>query len=158
MKTVFLFFLISLSLHISSAHTFELEEFSGEKIRLDDKIGQGRWSLVMFWAHHCGVCKVEMPIFSEFHTRRDDVDVIGISIDGPEDKHLAVDFLESYQPSFSSYLSSLTIVAANYQAITEEEFRGTPTFLLFTPHGELIGNNPGKMSIDALEKFIDRNS
>ena len=158
MKKVIVVILFFLGFQVSLVGAFELEEFSGEKVKLDDMIGQGRWSLVMFWAHHCGVCKKEMPVFSEFHNERDDVDVIGISIDGQQDKHLAQAFLETYQPSFVSYLSNLTIVAANYQAITEEAFRGTPTFLLFTPDGTLLGNNPGQLSIDALEKFIDRNS
>lgn len=137
---------------------FEIEDFQGKKINLDDKLGQGSWTLVMFWAHHCGVCKTEFPIFSDFHNKRDDVDVIGVSIDGEEGKHLAQAFIDTYQPSFPSYLASLTIAAANYQVITEENFRGTPTFLLFKPDGTLLGNNPGKLSVEALERFIDSNS
>ena len=50
------------------------------------------------------------------------------------------------------------MVSLNYEVITEESFRGTPTFLLFTPEGELIGNMPGKLSINALESFIERKS
>jgi len=66
--------------------------------------------------------------------------------------------LNDAKPSFPSYLSNLLLVSSNYQIITQEEFRGTPTFLLFTPDGTLLGNNPGKLSIESLEGFIDRNS
>lgn len=118
----------------------------------------GQWSLVMFWAHDCGVCRVELPLFSDFHEKRQDVDVIGISIDGETNKHLAQGFLDTIQPSFTSYISDLALVAMNYQTLTEEGFRGTPTFLLFTPTGELLGNNPGKLSVDALERFINNNT
>ena len=112
----------------------------------------------MLWAHNCHVCIEETPVISDFNDRRDDVDVIGVSIDGIKNKQLAEQFLERSKPSFPSYISELAVVSFNYQLLTEEEFRGTPTFLLFTPDGTLLGNNPGKLSLEALEGFIDRNS
>ena len=158
MKNKIILLVVTIFILMPSAYAFELEDFNGTPINLDDKIGQDKWTLVMFWAHHCGVCKAEFPTISNFHSAREDVDVVGISIDGDENKHLAENFLEYTNPSFPSYITNLTLVAFNYQELTEEEFRGTPTFLLFTPQGELIGNNPGKMSIESLEKFIDSNS
>ena len=158
MKKILLILSLSLFIYAPFSSAFEVEDFNGSKVLLDEKMGLGKWTLVMFWAHDCGVCRAEFPLFSDLHIRRDDIDVLGISIDGAENKHLAQSFLESSKPSFSSYLSTLTMVGLNYQAITEEAFRGTPTFLLFTPKGELIGNMPGKLSISALEGFIERNS
>ena len=152
------FLIVTLLFQISFANAFELQGFDGSKIDLEDKLGNNKWTLVMFWAHNCSMCRQETPIISEFFNKRDDVDVIGISIDGEENKALAEEFLASTKPSFPSYLSSLLVVSSNYQILTEEDFRGTPTFLLFTPDGELLGNNPGQLSIDSLEKFIDRNS
>ena len=156
MKKVFL--IVSLLFQTSLLYAFELEDFNGAKTSLEEQIGQKKWSLFMFWAHDCGVCRAEFPLFSEFHNNRKDVDVIGISIDGESKKHLAEAFLERAKPSFPSYIASLTLVAANYEILTEENFRGTPTFLMFTPEGELLGNNPGKLSISALEAFIERNT
>ena len=143
---------------VSSVFAFEIESFSGSQTSLDDQIGKDKWTLVVFWAHDCGICRAEFPLISDFHQSRDDVDVIGISIDGEGKKELAQAFLESTQPSFLNFITSLTLVATNYEVLTQEGFRGTPTFLLFTPDGELIGNNPGKLSISALEGFIASNS
>ena len=42
--------------------------------------------------------------------------------------------------------------------MTEENLRGTPTYLLFNPEGELLGNNPGRLSVEAIESFIARKS
>ena len=95
MKKLFILVTVSIMVHASFANAFELEAFNGEKVSLDDKIGQGKWTLVMFWAHHCGVCKVEFPIYSNFHANRDDVDVIGISIDGQDGKDLAQAFIDT---------------------------------------------------------------
>lgn len=150
--------LIFYGLFASSVVAFELHDFEGSPSKLNDHIGNGKWSLVMFWAHDCGVCRAEFPTISDFHQNTENVDVIGISIDGDENKDLAQSFLKSAQPSFKSYITNLSMVAVNYSVLTEEDFRGTPTFLLFSPDGELIGNNPGKLSISALEGFIDKNS
>ncbi len=143
---------------VSSVFAFELERFNGSQTNLDDQMGKDKWTLVMFWAHDCGICRTEFPLISDFHDSRDDVDVIGISIDGDGKKSLAQDFLESTKPSFPTFITSLTLASGNYNILTQEQFRGTPTFLLFSPDGELIGNNPGKLSISALEKFIASNS
>ena len=156
-KIVALFAFCSL-LATSSLGAFELEDFNGSPSSLDEHIGNEKWTLVMFWAHDCGICRAEFPAISEFHERREDVDVIGISIDGDANKQLAEGFLASTQPSFASFITSLTLAAANYRVLTQEDFRGTPTFLLFTPDGELIGNNPGRLGISALEGFIASNS
>jgi len=158
MKKVFALITMSFALMSFSVAAFELEDFDGATVKLEDHIGKNKWTLVMFWAHNCSVCRVEFPIISEFHTNRADVDVIGISVDLENAKALAQQFLTTTQPSFPTYITSQLAAATNYQLLTQEEFRGTPTFLLFTPDGELIGNNPGKLSVAALEKFITKNS
>jgi len=158
MKKILITLAAGLLFQASTLFAFELDGFDGSTIKLEDKIGKDKWTLVMFWAHDCHVCKEEFPLLSDFHKSRDDVDVIGISIDGQSRKSLAQAFLDKTQPSFPTYLSDISLVAVNYQVLTEEGFRGTPTFLLFKPDGTLIGNNPGKLPITALENFIDSNS
>ena len=158
MKKLLITLVSSVLLQASPVFAFDLDSFDGSTVKLEDKIGQDKWTLVMFWAHDCHVCKEEFPLLSDFHKRRDDVEVIGISIDGQSKKDLAQAFLDKTKPSFSTYISDISLVAVNYQVLTEEGFRGTPTFLLFKPDGTLIGNNPGKLPISALENFIDSNS
>ena len=158
MKLILILIMATLSFHSTITQAFELEDFNGKPVKLDNMIGNEKWTLIMFWAHNCGVCKAEFPALSEFNVKRKDIDVIGISIDGEENKHLASAFMRSSNPSFESYITSLSLVSFNYEALTQENFRGTPTFLLFTPEGELLGNNPGKLSLESLENFIAKNS
>ena len=153
-----IFILLFCGLFSSSTLAFEFNNFNGSSSKLENHLGKGKWTLLMLWAHDCGVCRAEFPSISDFHQTRKDVEVIGLSIDGEDKKDLAQSFLDSTKSSFTNYITSLSVVAANYNVLTQENFRGTPTFLLFSPDGELIGNNPGKLSIEALESFIDKNS
>ena len=64
--------------------------------------------------------------------------------------------MENHKTSFPSLVGNIAIVASYYQYLTEESLRGTPTYLLFNPEGELVGNNPGPLSVEAIEKFMAR--
>lgn len=135
---------------------FEAQNLNGEVVNLGDQIGQGKWSLVMFWQLECSVCRQQEPVISEFHDKYADknVEVIAISIDGMERVDEVKAFMAEKGFSYPTYVGDLGMMAFNYQAITEVPFRGTPTFLLFNPEGELKGDNPGPVRLEALEKFI----
>ena len=107
--------LIALSLILLSPgiKAFELVGFDDTQTTLDDLTGQGNWTLVMFWAHECGICRAEFPTISQFHTARPDVDVVGISIDGDANKTRAEDYLSATKPAFSNYYTSLLMAATN---------------------------------------------
>lgn len=137
---------------------FNLTDFKGKKVDFDQMVQQDKWSLVVFWAHDCGVCRAEIPDLSKFHNARKDknLQVIGISIDGQENIKAAKAFLKQTQPTFPSYLGEIELVAFNYELNTKEAFRGTPTFLLFAPGGELMANQAGKLRLEAIDRFIAR--
>ncbi len=135
---------------------FEAQTLKGDTVNLADQIGQGKWTLVMFWQVECSVCRQQEPIISEFHEKYSEknAEVIGISIDGMERIDDVKDFLGSRDLSYPNFVGDLGMMAFNYQAITEVPFRGTPTYLLFSPEGELLGDNPGPVRMEALENFI----
>jgi len=68
------------------------------------------------------------------------------------------EYLAEHQPTFPNYVGDYQMVAMNYQSLTEENLRGTPTYLLFNPQGELKGNNPGPVTPSAIERFIANNT
>jgi len=154
------FLLTGLALQAMHVAAFDIENFEGEKVNFDALLNQNKWSLIMFWSHDCGVCRVEIPELSRFHIQQknNDIQVIGISIDGLELREAAKIFLKETKPSFESYLGDIRTIAPNYELGTQEAFRGTPTFLLFSPKGELMANNAGKVSIKSLKAFIARNT
>ncbi|MEE9494449.1 MAG: TlpA disulfide reductase family protein [Gammaproteobacteria bacterium] len=139
---------------------FGLQTLAGESHSLDTIIGDGKWTLIMFWATDCNICRQQEPLISAFHEKHRDSDakVVGIAIDGFEKQARVKQHLQDNPLSYPNYIGSLPMIGFNYQALTEESFRGTPTYLLFTPEGELVGANPGPMKMQALESFIDKRS
>ena len=133
---------------------------NGDIVDLDTMIGQGKWTLVMIWATNCHICHEQKPKISAFHDKHKDTDahVVGIALDGPERMDAIKAYIEKNKPTFPSYAGDIAIVASHYLAMTEESLRGTPTYLLFNPEGELLGNNPGPLSVDAIERFMARKS
>ena len=162
-RTAFIRLFLTLSLVLSGgiASAMELQSVdSGEGVLLDDLTGNGKWTLVMLWATDCHVCHIDKPEISAFHTKHkdDDAEVIGIALDGITGLDKVKDYIADNKPSFPSYVADIAIIASHYYSLTEENLRGTPTYLLFSPEGELLGNNPGRLSVEAIENFIARKS
>jgi len=136
----------------------ELQRIDGSVVDLDDLRGQGKWLLVMLWSTTCHICEEQKPSISAFHDKHKDnhAEVLGIAIDGIDKRAQIEANMERHPTSFPTLVGDIVIVASHYQGLTEESFRGTPTYLLFDPKGELVGNNPGPLRISALEGFIER--
>ncbi len=146
---------------VNPAHAgMELQQIDGTVVDLDEYRGDGKWLLVMLWATDCPICEAQKPEISAFHEKHKDGDaqVLGIALDGMENVDLVKANMEQHQTSFPSLIGNIAIVASHYQSMTEENLRGTPTYLLFNPEGELVGNNPGLLRTEALEQFIAQKS
>ena len=97
---------------------------------------------------------------TQFHQQHRDLDaqVLGISIDGQVHKSQARQFMQRSGMGFPSYIGELRLLAADYYQITGEDFRGTPSYLLYSPSGELMGMQVGALTIASLEAFIAANN
>lgn len=137
-----------------------LVDTDGAAASLSDTIGNGKWTLVMLWATDCHICTEQKPKISAFYDERKNTDanVVGIALDGTTGLKQVRRYLDRHQPTFPNYVSDIRALGLTYEMLTEESLRGTPTYLLFAPDGELKGNNPGPITIAGLEKFIDKHS
>lgn len=124
------------------------------------EIGKGKWTLVMIWATNCHICREQKPKISAFHDAHKDVDarVFGISLDGAGKLAKVKQYMAEYQVTFPTFIGDMMRVMKDYEKLTTEPFGGTPTYLLFSPGGLLKGNNPGPITVSALERFIARHS
>ncbi|MCB1757223.1 MAG: TlpA family protein disulfide reductase [Gammaproteobacteria bacterium] len=151
-------FLMPAAIAKSGPVDFQLVDLQGSPVKLSQHIGKGQWLLVMFWATDCVICAREKPAISAFHDRHKDNDanVIGVALDGYANKAAIERYLGQHETTFPTLTGEFTAIADSYEQSTEEVFRGTPTYLLYTPDGELVGNNPGPLSAGAIERFIKK--
>ena len=165
-KPDFLFYTIITSIiltlvivsNVSASDWTEVRTLEGKFTTLSQHFEKDKWTLVMLWTTDCGICQREYPVISEFHDKyKDDkAKVIGVSLDGYSKLDKITEHIDDMPMTFDNLVGEITVVAFNYQNATEEPLRGTPTFLMFNPSGQLVGHNPGPVKPEALERFINR--
>ena len=131
-----------------------LSDLNGKPVPVSKYIGQGKWTLVMLWAHNCPVCNREVDDISFFYDdhKKKDVNVLGVSVDGPSQIAKARAFVDDHLVDFPNL-----IIEPASQPIDKfggGPFVGTPTFYVYSPEGELVAKNVGAISITALNKFL----
>ena len=135
-------------------------DLNGAPVQLDTHIGNDRWLVVMIWASDCHICNAEAAAYEEFHRSRDEqpVGVLGISMDGEEKRAAARAFVERHGISYPNIIGEPGTVGLYYQSATGEPLRGTPTFLIYNPAGELEAAQAGAVPPESVERFIARKS
>lgn len=135
-----------------------LEDFAGTRHALAEYTGQGKWLVVMIWASDCPVCNAEVHQYNDFYDFHHDEDagVLGISVDGPDKLKEAQSFVSRHTVEFPNLIGAPAQVAAWYQRLTGRPFVGTPTFLIYSPQGELVAQQVGAVPRQAIEDFIQR--
>ncbi len=112
-----------------------LEEYEGYVIVLN------------FFATWCPPCKKEIPGLIDIHEERDDVVVIGLSVDqttGP-----LPDFIDEYGINYE-------VFRANGEIQELFEVKTIPHNAVFDKSGEIVANESGYVSKRELNNFIDK--
>jgi len=125
-----------------------------------DYTGKGKWLVVMLWASDCHVCNQEAHQYIKFHQDRvnKDAQVLGISLDGVAKKNDAQEFIKRHQVNFPNLIGEPEKIATMYQELTGDTWIGTPSFMVYTPKGELLGAQAGAVPVPVIESFIERES
>ena len=112
----------------------------------------------MIWASDCHICNMEAPAYDRFHKAQQDksASVLGITMDGEENKAAAKTFIERHKLTFPNLIGEPDMVSLYYAAMTQESLRGTPTFLVYDPDGKLAAAQAGAVSVEAIESFITK--
>lgn len=151
------FVFLALALASAFASAGPLSDFDGQPRALEDYLGRGKWLVVMFWASDCRVCNSEAYQYVDFHDLHHDRDaqVLGISMDGTAGLAAARAFVQRHGVTFPNLIGDPEAVARLYHRYTGEPFRGTPSFLVFDPRGELQARQVGAVPRTVIEEFIE---
>lgn len=155
-------FMLTLSVVLmvsAAADAVQLKDFDGNPRSLDDYIGDGKWLVVMLWASDCHICNQEVASYVDFHTghKGEDATVLGISLDGTGGKGDALGFLERHAVNYPNLIGEPTEVASLYTSLTGQRWRGTPTFLVYSPDGKLSAQQAGAVPTKLIEQHMLRN-
>jgi peroxiredoxin len=131
-----------------------LSDLNGKPVPVSKYIGQGKWTLVMLWAHNCPVCNREVDNISFFYDdhKNKGVNVLGVSVDGPSQIAKAQAFVDDHLVDFPNLV--IEPAAQQIEKFGGGPFVGTPTFYVYSPEGKLVAKNVGAISIKALNEFL----
>ncbi len=149
--------LVVLSNDVSArASDFQIKTMEGKDVPLSSFFEPGKWTMVMLWTTYCATCRKQYPMISKFHNERKDKDakVIGISLDGPAVMNRVRSYIAKQPMAFESGIVEIAKFSRAFKEITEEDFMGTPTYIMFDPSGAMVGHSTGPMKIELAERFI----
>lgn len=141
----------------AAAPDIKARDINGQYHNVNQYIGKGKWTAVVFWAHNCHICNQEiqqMTFFQDDHADKD-ATVLGISMDGFDQVEKSKAFIKRHELNFPNLLIELS--EREFLKFGGGRYVGTPTFYIYNPQGELLAKNIGPVSPEDIEKFIKAN-
>ena len=132
----------------NAAPDFTLYTLDGEEVRLSDYLG--KVVILDFWATWCAPCRKGIPdLISIQNEYKDELVVIGISLDQPATQDKLVPFIESYGINYPVVLGNIEVSDAygNIQAI--------PTSFIIDQEGNIINKHIGLIPKSILAEEIN---
>jgi len=130
------------------APDFSLYTLDGEEVKLSDYFG--KIVILDFWATWCPPCRKSIPdLISIQNEYKDDLVIIGISLDQPSSQGELQPFIESYGINYPVVLGTNQVVAAygNIQAV--------PTSFIIDQEGNIINKHVGLVPKSTLVEEIN---
>ncbi len=137
-----------------------LFDFSNKTVRFGDYIKSEQWTIVMLWASDCHVCTVEVHQFVKLHDAYSDknIRVLGISVEGMKKIEVAQEFISIHNVNFPNLIAETDFITGLYQQYSNQDWLGTPTFLVFSPSGQLMAQRSGMLAPELIVDFIEQHS
>lgn len=131
-----------------------LQDFDGKDRRVSEFIGNGRWTVVAVWSADCPICKRDIFHMTFFHddNKKKDVSVLGLSVDGVENRKKAQGFVTDQALNFPNLLGT----PDDASLLAGARFIGTPTYYVFSPQGKLLTQRIGPVTQEEMETIIER--
>lgn len=129
-----------------------LRDVDGKSRNVNEFIGKGQWTVVAIWSVDCPICRRELYQMAFLHDahRKKDASVLGISIDGMDDRKRVVEFIDEQALSFPNLIGS----AKEAAELGTGRLFGTPTYYVYSPDGRLLAQRVGAQSQEQIEEIL----
>jgi len=137
---------------VLAAPDMVLKDIDGKSRNVNEFIGKGQWTVVAVWSVDCPICRRELYQMAFLHDahRKKDASVLGISIDGFDDRKRVAEFIDEQALSFPNLIGTIKEAAE----LGTGRIFGTPTYYVFSPDGRLLGQRVGAQSQEQIEDLI----
>jgi len=142
------------SLVLAAPPDVALQDFNGKTRQVSEYLGQGKWTVVAVWSADCPICKAEifhMTFLYDEHKNKD-LTVLGLSIDGPDNRAHAQRFIDDQGLNFPNLIGT----PDDASLLSGTLFIGTPTYYFFSPEGKFLAQRIGPTTQDEAESAIKR--
>jgi len=136
----------------------QLQSLSNTDASLNQVVNNGKYTLVMIWSTDCAACEEQKPMIQAFHKDYSDTtaNVIGIANDGISLLDEIRELIEKNEPTYPNYVASPETFFSEFEIATGKKFRATPTYIMFTPEGDILGVAVGQITRDKLDQIVSK--
>ncbi len=124
----------------------------GQATSIEAFTGKGKWLIVQAWSSNCSICDKAMPGLVKASRSFPNARVLGVSLDG--NKHTTQKFVNKHHINFPTLISNNNEFNDYLLKVADEGLRGTPTYLIFDPKGNLKAMQPGDIPPTTLQNFL----
>jgi len=114
---------------------FEGEDRNGNKVKLSDYVGRGKYVLVDYSANWCRPCKAEIPNLQSVYRTYKGKDFELVTVMVTEEPEASMIMLDEYQIDWPCILNVGSVPMELYG------FNSIPRIMLFSPDGKIVSNS-----------------
>lgn len=146
LSSIFLYF------NFFSMPAMAMTDMRGNPATVSNFVGKGQWLIVEAWHSECRTCKKTMPELVKSNGTFPNAKLIGVSLDG--DKSKAQRFINRFKVNFPTLLTDREEFDHYIRKIAKKSLLGAPTYLIFSPKGELKAMQSGNITPADIKKYI----
>ena len=135
-------------------------DMQGKDVSFKDYKKPGKWLVVEVWQSSCKPCKYTSKEMSAFSKEYQHIDVLGVSVNGRGDDGQRIEsakkFLQRNDVNFTNIMSDPLQFQFFYLDESDKSFKGTPSYMIYKPNGELAAVKSGPMRPDSVLALIGK--
>ena len=121
--------------------------------KYDENMFKGHKSIIFFWASWCSHCREEIPVLKTVISDYQDKGYNIYLVSHDNDIEELSNFIKSENLNYEIYFDQKRIIRANF----DPEVSSVPLTYIINEDAKLVDSYKGTISLDELNKLIDKN-